>query len=155
MEYLSVQDISNKWNISKRRIQILCREGRIDGAKMIGNMWVVPEDAVRPTDARTKNPIVEKRKNFSWVRVDLKKILKSMYKMTEEYEFDGTDMKIYVLSILAGTLCSIYMENKNHQSGIIDQIFCDISGKTNPYQIDKNIVKWLLILLKHIKMIRK
>lgn len=44
MDCLSIQDISNKWNISKRRIQILCREGRINGAKMIGNMWVVPKD---------------------------------------------------------------------------------------------------------------
>lgn len=54
MDYLSIQDVSNKWNISKRRVQILCHEGRINGAKMIGNMWVVPENAVRPADARKR-----------------------------------------------------------------------------------------------------
>ena len=61
MDYLSIQDVSNKWNISKRRVQILCHEGRINGAKMIGNMWVVPENAVRPADARKKTPVIEKK----------------------------------------------------------------------------------------------
>ena len=45
MDYLSIQEFSNKWNISKRRIQVLCKEERIKGAKMIGNMWVIPADA--------------------------------------------------------------------------------------------------------------
>ncbi len=53
MEYLPIQEFTDKWNISRRRIQILCREGRINGARMIGNMWVIPENAVRPIDART------------------------------------------------------------------------------------------------------
>ena len=56
MDYLSIQDVSNKWNISKRRVQILCHEGRINGAKMIGNMWVVPENAVRPAECTKKEP---------------------------------------------------------------------------------------------------
>ena len=59
MEYLPIQELSGKWNISKRRIQVLCKEGRIFGAKMIGNMWVVPENAKRPNDARVKSPIVK------------------------------------------------------------------------------------------------
>ena len=29
MEYLPIQEYSDKWSISKRRIQILCKEGRI------------------------------------------------------------------------------------------------------------------------------
>ena len=62
MEFISIQDVSTKWNISKRRVQILCQEGRIDGAKKIGNMWVIPENAARPTDARIKSPVVERRK---------------------------------------------------------------------------------------------
>ena len=140
MDYLSIQDVSSKWNISKRRVQILCREGRIDGAKMIGNMWVVPENVVRPADARTKSPIVEKRKSYSLVRADLKKLLKCMYKKVEENAFMEADIKIYVLSILAGTLCSTYIETDDKEADIIDQIFFDISGKKNPYGIDKEMV---------------
>ena len=38
MEYLKVSDISEKWNIKERKITDLCREGRIAGAKKIGNV---------------------------------------------------------------------------------------------------------------------
>ena len=58
MDYLPIQDFADKWKISKRRIQILCKESRISGAKMIGNMWVIPIDAERPADARVKNPVL-------------------------------------------------------------------------------------------------
>ena len=140
MDFLSIQDISNKWNISKRRVQILCRDGRIDGAKMIGNMWVVPENAIRPADARTKSPVIEKKKTYSIVRTELKKLLKCMYKKAEQYEFVEADKKIYVLSILAGILCSNYIEIYESELDIINQIFYDISGKITSYEIDKEIV---------------
>lgn len=55
MNYLSVSQTAEKWGISTRRIQILCREGRIPGAMRIGAFWVIPEDATKPTDARIKN----------------------------------------------------------------------------------------------------
>lgn len=55
MEYLSVREVSEKWNISRRRIQILCSEGRIDGAARIGNMWMIPKDAEKPSDVRIKS----------------------------------------------------------------------------------------------------
>ena len=55
MEYLSVREVSEKWNISRRRIQILCSERRIDGAARIGNMCVIPKDAEKPRDARIKS----------------------------------------------------------------------------------------------------
>lgn len=55
MNYLSVSQTAEKWGISTRRIQILCGEGRIPGAMRIGAFWVIPEDAIKPTDARIKN----------------------------------------------------------------------------------------------------
>lgn len=32
MEYMTVKEASKKWNITMRRIQVLCSEGRIEGA---------------------------------------------------------------------------------------------------------------------------
>ncbi len=139
MEYLSIQDVSNKWDISKRRIQILCREGRIDGAKMIGNMWVIPESAGKPADARTKNPIIEKKKN-SFVRSELKKLLKCMYKRSENIGIEEEDKKAYVLSILASSLCLVYIRNMECGYNIYNQIYNDISGKKLLYEIDTNMV---------------
>lgn len=55
MEYVSIKQLSEKWGISKRRVQTLCSEGRIPGAVRIGNYWAVPIDAQKPDDARIKS----------------------------------------------------------------------------------------------------
>lgn len=55
MEFLSIRETSEKWGISVRRIQVLCSEGRIDGAVKIGYSWAIPKDAQKPSDARVKS----------------------------------------------------------------------------------------------------
>ena len=55
MEYCSIRQISEKWGISVRRIQVLCVENRIPGAVKIGYSWVIPADAEKPKDARVKS----------------------------------------------------------------------------------------------------
>lgn len=54
MGYLTTSEIAEKWNISRRRVSELCAEGRIEGAIHKGNLWLVPEDAVKPLDPRHK-----------------------------------------------------------------------------------------------------
>lgn len=55
MKYLSIKETSEKWGLSTRRIQTLCSNDRIKGATRIGYMWVIPEDAEKPKDARIKS----------------------------------------------------------------------------------------------------
>lgn len=57
MELLTTTEIAEKWNVSRRRVTTLCREGRIKGAILRGNTWLIPEDAKKPEDPRrvTKN----------------------------------------------------------------------------------------------------
>ena len=55
MEYLTTVEMSKKWNISSRRIGVLCAEGRIEGTIKKGKMWLIPADAEKPTDARFKS----------------------------------------------------------------------------------------------------
>ena len=55
MKYLSITQTAERWDISTRRIQILCGEGRVPGAIRIGTVWGIPEDAEKPADARIKN----------------------------------------------------------------------------------------------------
>jgi len=52
LKYISIKEVSGKWQISDRRIRALCSEGRIEGAIKIGRNWSVPEDSVKPIDAR-------------------------------------------------------------------------------------------------------
>ena len=55
MTYLSIKQTSEKWNISPRWINDLCIDGRIPGAIKIGSYWAIPEEAIRPCDARIKS----------------------------------------------------------------------------------------------------
>ena len=55
MEYMTIQEASEKWNISSRRIQVLCSEGRLTGATKFGRQWAIPTDSPKPSDARIKS----------------------------------------------------------------------------------------------------
>ena len=54
VDYISTIEAGEKWNLSHRRVAILCAEGRIPGVKKVGNTWLIPADAVKPADARVK-----------------------------------------------------------------------------------------------------
>ncbi len=54
MEYISVKETAKKWNISVRRIQVLCEQHRIDGVKKVGNAYIIPINATKPEDKRKK-----------------------------------------------------------------------------------------------------
>ncbi len=55
MKYLSVRETAEKWGISVRRLQVICRQGRIPGAFLVGNSWAIPADAEKPKDKRIKS----------------------------------------------------------------------------------------------------
>lgn len=55
MGYLSIRETAEKWGLSVRWVQTLCSTGRIEGVTRIGNMWVIPDDAKKPKDARIKS----------------------------------------------------------------------------------------------------
>lgn len=54
VDYITAQEASEKWGITRRRVQILCSEGRVNGAIKIANLWVIPKNAEKPDDARKK-----------------------------------------------------------------------------------------------------
>ncbi len=61
MEYITAQEAADKWGITRRRVQILCADGRIDGATKMANLWVIPKDAEKPEDARRRQKIQNRR----------------------------------------------------------------------------------------------
>ncbi len=54
MGFMTASQAAKKWNISQRRVQILCSEHRIDGIFKLGDNWAIPENAEKPTDKRRK-----------------------------------------------------------------------------------------------------
>ena len=55
LQYMSCRDAAERWNISQRRVSVLCAENRIPNVAMLGNMWIIPITAEKPTDARKNN----------------------------------------------------------------------------------------------------
>jgi len=53
MTYIKVSEAAEKWGISARRVRLLCEQGRIAGVERKGNLYMIPDDAVQPIDART------------------------------------------------------------------------------------------------------
>lgn len=41
MEYITANEAAEKWGISGRRVQLLCKQGRIRGARRFGWAWVI------------------------------------------------------------------------------------------------------------------
>lgn len=52
MDFLTTTEMAEKWNVSRRRVTTLCSEGRIEGAILKGNTWLIPNDAKKPGDPR-------------------------------------------------------------------------------------------------------
>jgi hypothetical protein len=55
VEYFSIQEVADDWNLSIRRLQAICASGRIEGAKKFGSCWAIPADAKKPKDLRIKS----------------------------------------------------------------------------------------------------
>lgn len=43
MSFATTTEMAEKWSISRRRITRLCGEGRIEGAVLKGNTWLIPD----------------------------------------------------------------------------------------------------------------
>lgn len=52
MNYITVKEAAKKWNVSTRRVQILCSQDRIKGAYRFGKSWMIPSMAVLPNARR-------------------------------------------------------------------------------------------------------
>ena len=61
MDYLTTMEMSKEWGISSRRIAVLCEQNRINGVIKKGKTWLIPCNAQKPTDARKKNNVRERK----------------------------------------------------------------------------------------------
>ncbi|MEG2013640.1 MAG: helix-turn-helix domain-containing protein [Anaerovoracaceae bacterium] len=55
MDYMTVREAAEKWDITMRWVQKLCEEGRVKGAVRFSRVWMIPKDAEKPIDGRLKN----------------------------------------------------------------------------------------------------
>ena len=88
MDYLKIEDMAKLWEISPRRLQTLCAQGRIEGATRFGRAWMIPVQASRPVDGRSK---AGRAKAAELLETDLPLPRKTPFLyMTDLYRVPGT-----------------------------------------------------------------
>lgn len=53
-DYMTIAEASERWGISQRQVQHLCTLGSVEGAVKFGRAWMIPKNANKPVDGRTK-----------------------------------------------------------------------------------------------------
>lgn len=134
MELLSAKKAAIKWGISQRRVVVLCSEGRIPDAQIVGNSWVIPQNATKPIDARKKTEKKEGPRPFlKWAggksRI-AKEIVKEFPDFNKYYEpFLGSGAVYFevapqngVLNDLNANLITVYKHIKDQPEKIIQEM---------------------------------
>lgn len=152
LSFISAKEAAEKWNISQRRVAILCSENRIDGAMMVGNMWIIPSTAEKPIDKRTiryeKQNAVQLKPFVKWVG-GKSQLVNELEKMLPA---DGEKVLTkYVEPMVGGGALLFNILSKYD----FEQIYIsDINAELiNAYKVIKNNVDLLISRLTEIQLL--
>ena len=53
--WISPEQAAEKWGITPRQVQALCKMGKISGVVNMGRFWLIPKETLKPVDRRTKS----------------------------------------------------------------------------------------------------
>lgn len=89
---ITTKEASIEWGISDRRIRVLCENGKIPGATLIGKTWMIPDDATKPEDSRTSVQIYLAKINKLKSELDSKRPLTEgeLKKLNDEFVVEYT-----------------------------------------------------------------
>ncbi len=54
MDFMTTKEAAHKWQMTERMVQYHCKAGRITGAVKMAGVWLIPKEAEKPIDGRTK-----------------------------------------------------------------------------------------------------
>ena len=60
MDYMTLKEAAENWGVTPRRVNYDCAAGRISGAVKMATIWLIPKDAEKPIDGRTKQGKIKK-----------------------------------------------------------------------------------------------
>ena len=87
-DHMTIAEASEKWGISQRQVQHLCTLGSVEGAVKFGRAWMIPMNAKKPIDGRTKEA-----RNEHEADMPLPRKTPFLY-MTDLYHTPGTADKV-------------------------------------------------------------
>ena len=151
LSYISAKEAAEKWNISQRRVSVLCSENRIKGAMMVGNMWIIPSNAEKPIDKRTiryeKENVITLKPFVKWVggKSQLIDELEKMLSANEEKTFTKYCEPMVGGGALLFNVLSKYDFEELYISDINPELI-------NAYNAIKNNVEKLITELKEMQL---
>ena len=54
-DWITAQEAAEAWGISDRRVQVLCTNGKVEGAIRLKRGWLIPKGTLKPPDGRVNN----------------------------------------------------------------------------------------------------
>jgi len=54
-DWLTPRETGEKWGLSERRVQVLCTDGKVEGAIRLKRGWLIPKGTLKPLDGRVNN----------------------------------------------------------------------------------------------------
>lgn len=151
LSFISAKEAAEKWNISQRRVAILCAGNRIEGAMMVGNMWIIPSTAEKPIDKRT----VRHEKQKEVVLKPFVKWVGGKGQLVEQLEKllydDKRKLSKYAEPMVGGGALLFNMLSKC----TFEEVYVsDINAELiNAYQVVKNDVENLISKLNEMQMV--
>lgn len=152
LSFISAKEAAEKWDISQRRVSVLCSEHRIAGAMMVGNMWIIPSTAEKPVDKRTvrhENEHEITLKPFvKWVGGKSQLVSELEKKLTPD---NGRNFTKYCEPMVGGGALLFNILSKHN----FEELYiCDINAELmNAYQVIKSDVDILIEKLQEMQML--
>ena len=152
LSFISAKEAAEKWNISQRRVSVLCSENRINGAMMVGNMWIIPSNAEKPIDKRTvryeKSKTVTLKPFVKWVG-GKSQLVEQIEKMLSS-DGEKTLTKYAEPMVGGGALFFNILSKYDFEELYISDINAEL---INAYQAVKNDVENLIAKLNEMQML--
>lgn len=150
IQYMTAKEAAEKWNISQRRVSVLCSENRIADAAMLGKMWIIPIAAQKPADARIKNNQYNNSTLHPFVKWAGGKS-QSLNILLKHLPKNITEIKKYAEPMVGGgalffNILSKYSFEKLYISDINSELI-------NAYRIIKDAVEELIATLKDMQTV--
>lgn len=149
LQYITAKEAAEKWNISQRRVSLLCAENRIPDVAMLGNMWIIPRNAEKPDDARKSKAVkrLESARPFvKWAggKGQLLEVLKNNLP-----EGIGTTVTKYAEPFVGGGALFFALLSKYS----FDEIYINDNNKEliNAYSVIKDYCRELIQMLANMQ----
>lgn len=111
MDLITVKEAASKWNISERRVQKLCSDGRVKGAYKFGASWMIPKTALLPTNKNSETPNLPMPKRTPFLD------------MTNIYNEPGQALKCGELLVNNHEAYALYEAQIAYRRGEIDKVY--------------------------------